>query len=201
MLQFGLVWSAALMTPLAGFPFFECRCPNGQIKPVCLGAPSKTTGCCCGGGCCSPDSGGGNKAEDSAPSAKTEEKPSANEGEKPSCCQGHTPQVAQATQSHGSVEGTNPFPSSTSTKRAGTHGQVVSASCCQRTLLAEAEFVAVTPGKAGAKENPTAGVDVAAPETACIPFLPIPPVCRLAWDGHQLAPPTDLVIRLQHFVI
>lgn len=50
----GCVWLTALLTLVAGFPFLECHCPNGQVKPFCIGsvARSSASGCCCGGSCC-----------------------------------------------------------------------------------------------------------------------------------------------------
>jgi len=54
----GLVWLTAAMTVVAGTPHFDCRCPDGHVKPFCLGLASKTTGCCCGRACCSGSAGG-----------------------------------------------------------------------------------------------------------------------------------------------
>jgi hypothetical protein len=195
--QIGLVWSAAFMTLLAGIPHSECRCPNGQVKPFCLGSPSKTSGCCCGGGCCSPDSDGSCcKRDGSVPSAPAEEKPS--------CCQGHTPQVDEAVRGHSPVEGTSPSPprrkDGSPTQPSSTHGAVVVASGCQRTM-ANAEIVVVTPGKADTKNHKTAGVDGPAPAARLHPCSLVPWPCRLSWDRHRLPPPTDLVVCLQHFVI
>jgi len=47
----GLMWLTAAMTLVAGFPHFECRCPDGHFKPFCLGFCSATSGCC-GESCC-----------------------------------------------------------------------------------------------------------------------------------------------------
>ncbi len=47
----GLVSLAAILTLIAGGPHFECRCPGGQVKSICFGAPSSSR-CCCGGACC-----------------------------------------------------------------------------------------------------------------------------------------------------
>jgi hypothetical protein len=44
-----------VMTLVAGMPHFACQCPDGHIKPVCLGTAPKTSGCCCGGVCCSSE--------------------------------------------------------------------------------------------------------------------------------------------------
>jgi hypothetical protein len=48
----GLTWLTILLTPLTGMPHFVCRCPNGRVKPYCLGLASKASGCCCGCACC-----------------------------------------------------------------------------------------------------------------------------------------------------
>jgi hypothetical protein len=44
-----VVWLTAAMTLVAGSPHFVCRCPDGSLKPYCLGFVSKATGSCCGG--------------------------------------------------------------------------------------------------------------------------------------------------------
>ena len=50
----GLTCLAALLTPLSGISHVICRCPNGQVKPFCMGtAVNRSGGCCCGGVCCS----------------------------------------------------------------------------------------------------------------------------------------------------
>src|SRR5438874_13612654 len=45
----GHIWLTALMTLVAGMPHFACRCPDGPVKPFCLGPTSGTSGCCCSG--------------------------------------------------------------------------------------------------------------------------------------------------------
>jgi hypothetical protein len=48
------VWVTAASTLFAGSPHFICRCPNGNIKPFCLGfkcsglGVGSDKGCCCG---------------------------------------------------------------------------------------------------------------------------------------------------------
>jgi hypothetical protein len=54
----GHIWLTALMTLVAGVPHFACRCPDGQVKPFCMGTPSSKSRCCCRGTCCSPIEGG-----------------------------------------------------------------------------------------------------------------------------------------------
>jgi hypothetical protein len=46
------------MTVVAGVPHFTCHCPDGRVKPVCLGSTTAEKAvCCCDGACC------GKKAE------------------------------------------------------------------------------------------------------------------------------------------
>ena len=54
----GLAWLAVFLTPVTGIPHFVCSCPNGHVKPFCLGWASKATGCCCGRACCRRSSDG-----------------------------------------------------------------------------------------------------------------------------------------------
>jgi hypothetical protein len=42
------VWTTAVLTLVAGLPHFECRCPDGTVKPFGLGLLSRAAGCCCG---------------------------------------------------------------------------------------------------------------------------------------------------------
>ncbi len=48
----GIAGLTAVALVIGGGPLFECRCPNGRLKPLCLGLPSGPSGCCCGGSCC-----------------------------------------------------------------------------------------------------------------------------------------------------
>lgn len=71
----------------------------------------------------------------------------------------------------------------------------VKGSCCTKTL-AQGAFV-VTPTKVTAEQN---GLSVpVSPSTVVLP-APMPAASLLSWE-HQLPPPTDLVITLQHFLI
>src|SRR5262249_19031877 len=51
-LRVALVWMTAVMLLAAGLPHVRCVCPDGHVKPFCLGSASPTSGCCCGGSCC-----------------------------------------------------------------------------------------------------------------------------------------------------
>lgn len=48
----GQVWLTAVMTLVAGLPHFQCACPDGSTKPVCVEVASAAPGCCCDGACC-----------------------------------------------------------------------------------------------------------------------------------------------------
>src|SRR5579885_910795 len=63
-------WLTAAMALIMGSPRCVCQCPNGHVKPFCLGW--LTHGCCCHGGCCP------------APQAETAERPAAPPC--PCCC-------------------------------------------------------------------------------------------------------------------
>jgi hypothetical protein len=50
-LRGALVWMTAASVLLAGFPHYQCRCPDGTLKLLCFGwAAGKD--CCCAGSCC-----------------------------------------------------------------------------------------------------------------------------------------------------
>jgi hypothetical protein len=51
------IWLTGVMTLVAGMPHFACHCPDGRVKPLCLGSVSEPSGCCCGGACCSSFAG------------------------------------------------------------------------------------------------------------------------------------------------
>jgi hypothetical protein len=103
-----LVLLTATTTLVAGTPHFACRCPNGNIKPFCLGfnttsADPEAANCCCHGRCCSP------------------------RGEQVQCCQGGSNRrsVASCCGSH-AVRPARFDPK--------TRSQV-SGACCVRTLV------------------------------------------------------------------
>lgn len=55
--RFGLVWAAALLTPVAGTSHVDCVCADGHVKPFCLSFSLVSRPCCRGTGSCSPDGG------------------------------------------------------------------------------------------------------------------------------------------------
>jgi hypothetical protein len=42
----------AITTLIAATPHFDCRCPDGRIKPFCLSVLFGASQCCCEGACC-----------------------------------------------------------------------------------------------------------------------------------------------------
>src|SRR6266567_3096934 len=50
-----LVGLTVFSTLAAGTPHFQCHCPNGRLKPICVSSPTRIGGCCCGGDCCGSD--------------------------------------------------------------------------------------------------------------------------------------------------
>lgn len=74
------------MTIVAGVPRFTCHCPDGRIKPTCLGPTMpKKSGCCCDGACC------GKKAE-TVCSEKNDSDSQTGAG----CCEHHSQPAPQA---------------------------------------------------------------------------------------------------------
>src|SRR5262245_60186384 len=67
------VWLTALLTLFAGLPRVQCRCPDGRVKPFCLGPCVRadgSPGCCCAGAgtpaaCCAAETS--TPAEDAEP--------------------------------------------------------------------------------------------------------------------------------------
>jgi hypothetical protein len=172
------------MTLLDGVSHVECRCPNGQFKLFCFGSSSESNGCCCGssgssGSCCC----GGT---DSAPSSKPKKQKS--------CCQSEVPSQ---------VEESCPRPrecrNTTSSKLASGHAQVQGEGCQKK--LVKAESVVVTPTEFASRNHLCAEMSLSTPQSFLDLCLPIQRFCQLSWQSHQIPPPTDLVIALQHFLI
>lgn len=162
----------AVMTLVAGTPHFDCRCPNGNVKPFCLALLTGKTGCCCEGSCCStsPGNDGEGLAAHASLSATVAKKTCC-------CCKAHQENARDASQTDA---------------RLGKAG-------CQKTLAKAAVAVAEPTVKAPVQDL-TAHLFVPAPEPvtgqdgfgACD--------CLFAHRYHW-PPPTDLVTVLQRFLI
>lgn len=185
----GFICLTAFMSLAASTPHFVCRCPNGQVKPFCLGPSSKTTGCCCGGACCCASGQGQDCCCRSSGTA------TGGEGKKAACCccsQHRKTPVAETGQGLRGHRHQLPAESS------GTVPQFKS-TCCVKTL-AQQSFVAATHVKTTISEDVTPGRCLLADSGLAALF---PGVGRFPapWQVHLLPPPTDLVITLQHFLI
>src|SRR5579884_764691 len=171
--QPGAIWLTAVMTLVAGTPHFDCRCPNGNVKPFCLALLTGKTGCCCEGSCCSasPGDDGKDRAAHAAPSATVAKKTCC-------CCKAHQENAGNGSRTD---------------SRLGKAG-------CQKTLAKTAVAVAEPTVKAPDQDR-TAHLFVPAPEPvrgqigfASCDYLS-------SHHYHRIPPPTDLVTVLQHFLI
>jgi hypothetical protein len=164
---------------VAATPHFHCLCPNGQVKPFCLNVRSGPTGCCCGGACCTSNEDGSTCCQ--APGDPVDE-PYA---EGPSCCQGATKQSRP----------------NQAARPAATTAHVRS-QCCTRTP--QAEFIAVAPEPGSERPDHPIG-DLHSLVAPPAPVLASGSLYAhgwpLSWQSHQLPPPTNLVIALEHFLI
>lgn len=77
-------------------------------------------------------------------------------------------------------------------------GRIAGAPC--KKVLAEAKLLAAPPASASVQDQVAAATPALAPP-AVSPADPGSPLSVLSWHHRGLPPPTDLVIRLQHFVI
>jgi len=161
------------MMLVAGVPHFDCRCPNGHVKPYCLALRSGKTGCCCDGSCCPTSSRDGEKAVSAhtSPSATTAKKTCC-------CCKDHR-------------EGTG------SESRTGTGFEKAG---CQKTL-AEAAVAVPGPSVNESVQDLTAHLFIPTSEPALSHYGFAACDCLLANHYHWPPPPTDLVTVLQHFLI
>jgi hypothetical protein len=177
-LRVPLAWLTATTLLVAATPHFHCVCPNGKVKRFCLNIASGPTGCCCGGSCCAGNQGGECCCQ--APGRLAAEQ----NAEQPCCCCAATAQQPRQD-----------------TRPAGAAAHV-QGKCCTKTP--EGGFIAVTPEQGPERLGPSSGgltLLVAAPGPALAAVAPHGGGWRLAWQSHQLPPPTDLVTTLQRLTI
>lgn len=170
--QTGAIWLTAVMTLIAGSPHFDCRCPNGNVKPFCLALLSGKTGCCCEGSCCSASSGDDGEALAAHASL------SATVAKKTCCC-------CKAHQENARDE-------SQTDARLGKAG-------CQK-ILAEAAAAVAEPAVKAPEQALTTHLFVPAPELVMGQDGFGVSDCLYASHYHW-PPPTDLVTVLQRFLI
>ncbi len=165
------VWVTAVMTLVAGLPHFDCRCPDGRVKPFCLSFAFETSGCCCSGTCCSPTEESANRSGYGTTPAR--------QAKKAPCCSRHRgPETSELPSANGC--------------RAGGSG-------CVRTLT-QPQDVACAPSQATGRADVAALVAVPA-SVSFVHALPAAAHNQPSWETHSLAPPVDLVTVLQHLLI
>jgi hypothetical protein len=169
--QTGAIWLTALMTLVAGSPHFDCRCPNGHIKPFCLALLAGKSGCCCEGSCCSASTG------DDARDFAAHSYPSATVPRKACCCKAH------------------PENATDESRNAPQLGKV----CCQKTIAVAAVGASEPSVKAPVRDL-TAHLLVPAPGASMGQDGFGVCDCLFANHYHR-PPPTDLVTVLQRYLI
>jgi hypothetical protein len=167
----GHIWLTALMTLVAGMPHFACRCPDGNVKPVCMGTLSAKSGCCCSGTCCSSFEGD-------------------------TCCCGAQSRIA-ADQVQTGFQCCQHQDRQTKESR-GNRPEVGHNSCTK--TLAPSVLLTVSHGKTTIAKPLTDGALLPA-QAVTVLSLTTMVGARSAWQAHQIAPPTDLVTALQRFLI
>ena len=167
-----IVWLTAATTLVAQTPHLACRCPNGTIKPFCLGITLGVTGasqrganCCCNGHCC----------------ARTQRACSCcgSTRDVPSCCAGGNP--CQPTHV------------------ATGAGSQVSRACCTRSLAPSPIAPAPSVKTRIAPEHSPGQMIVFGDAASRLPVIANPHSAD--WQEHERPPPTDLVVLLLHLVI
>jgi hypothetical protein len=165
------------MTLVAGTPHFVCRCPNGDVKPFCLGPSLATTGessqtvkCCCNGKCCGASAGRqGLSRRTETPDARAES----------GCCRRNN--ARQST-------GADP--------RTGTQ---VSGTCCTKTLVQPKLSLSNQKTSSGADEGFNRVLVVHALTSQA--SMSVGPFHDSSQDHYQRPPPTDLVVTFLHLLI
>jgi hypothetical protein len=165
------VWLTAAMTLVAGLPHFQCLCPNGRVKALCLSLAPKPSGCCCGGACCS-------SAQSSAGSCCAHNAKAAEPQAEASCCGQPKRQPTE--------------------KLPGAGFHAAGTGCVKTPVRAEPRALPKGDTEPGQLLIPDASLPGHTPVTHA---LPATAHASTFWHGHSLAPPPDLVIVLQHFLI
>ena len=167
------VWLTAIMTLVAGIPQFSCICPNGNTKPVCVSVPTDPSGCCCAGGkCCSPSPGASGCCSKSAKAANADQPT-----HKSCCAERRDPKPDQQP-------GTRLNAGQTCCTKTLTPPKVTAVSYHKTVVERDGSFQALPPQSVSLSQSWLV--------TANGPTL---------WQINLVVPPTDLVDRLQHYLI
>jgi len=185
-----LVWATAISSLIGSTPHFNCRCPDGTVKPFCSGQATSESSCCCKGKCCCSTGGAGGCGQ--GKSAPPQEGKS-----EPSCCQ-ESKTEAPSKSADGRPDEENVQKIGANPRSRSEERLVISRSCCQKTLIKAERPTLVHQGTEPVKQVEF-GLVPLAPLT--IGYNPSPLALRDGWSISRLPPPTDLVIAFQHFVI
>jgi hypothetical protein len=178
-----LIWLTAASTLVAGLPHFDCVCPDGHRKSLCLGFAVGETGCCCGGACCS------SQGPEDAVAVEPESGGSC-------CCHG----------GQGNREDTPPRSAPRPARPCGAipyqadHGLQLTSPSCVRTVVPADEAAPPAVDHSGPGFPAVQPFALPAPHPALAVSSP-----ALSWNGSwrlsHAPPPSDLVITFLHLVI
>jgi hypothetical protein len=165
------VWLTAVTTLIAGIPHFDCRCPDGHVKPLCLAVTAEASGCCCGGSCCS------------APATDSHSRGPAQAGRarKKSCC---------ARPQHDGL-----------TSAPGNDGGALSGTGCVRTGQRSDAAALAPNTAAGRPDVTARATPFALTPVVPTSALPRAAFAAARGAAHSLSPPPDLLSLLQHLLI
>ena len=167
----GQAWLTAVMTLVAAVPHFDCRCPDGRVKPFCLSIARDASGCCCGATCCSSAKGG------------------------TCCCGAHT----QASSGKAQVISCCNHHPDQKTASSPTGHHAVGHSGCTKTL-AQPQVVSISNGKTAFTKAVTFTAFLP-PQPAPLLSLPTMAHGYPGWEEHLRPPPTDLLTLLRRLII
>src|ERR1051326_1258891 len=123
-----LVWATAASSLFGSTLHFTCRCPDGTVKPFCMGQGSFESSCCCNGKCCCSTSDGGGCCCKSSSSAWQGKKNS------PFCCHQSkrepSSEAVAPRSGEDSAQKTVPDPRSLAAEIL-----TITRTCCQKTLV------------------------------------------------------------------
>jgi hypothetical protein len=165
------VWLTAVMVPIAGFPHFDCRCPNGHVKYFCIGTIRNAAGCCCGSACCGA-------AGQSTCCCARRDQATGRPDKKKACCAGN--------RSH-------------KISRSSGNRPTLEQSCCTKTVVCPAVF-GRTHGQPASLKAPVANVACACHADQVLP-LQVSEFSDPRRQNHLLGPPANLRILLRQFQI
>ena len=166
-----VVWATTASVLLANTPHFECRCPDGTVKPICLGSATAASPSCCGSSpCCSGDKDNGSCCSHSRPEQPKTKKP---------CCNQKKNQDRRRL-------------------KTGKNDPVFESNCCQKTL---AQSVNPPLSEPKTRPANTLSDDARTAVVSSIGIMIPTSAVQSDWQITFLPPPTDLVSTCQRLTI